>query len=450
MAILVRRFRSEVAVPQSLQNVDVMFPEILPRNCRLAPPYKKIKVPAVAVEGDVILYTSPDSTFAVTKKFFDAAKKSILIGIYDFTAPHVKELVLQALARKVKVALMLDIDSKEEQQLFDELVTLGVRGVPAPSCASQHNHKVFRSSHEKVVVVDDEWVVIQSGNYSSNSCPFNVKDGGDPKAFVPGNRDTGMLLRSTSLAKFFRTVLQADMNLELAGPQNLSSIPAKEPGAFLIERAPSQHPSKLYPSKTIKLKSPISIQPVLSPDNYMVVIPPLLQQAKRSILIQQQYIHALEPHVTDLVQAVKHAQSKNTKLDVRILLGKLFSAKDLPKTKKSLDELKRQCGLQLGKDIRFVNTDRLVHCHNKMLLIDDVGVLISSQNWSNAAVSENREAGLYFEHKDIAAYFTDIFETDWKDGFRQLPKFKGPQTATPESLLAGGYVRVAAGDYADV
>src|SRR6266446_9993155 len=178
MAIIVPRVRPGFAVPQGLQNVDVMFPELLPRNCRLASPYTKVKVPASNVKGDVVLYASPDSTFAVTKRLFDAAKKSILIGIYDFSAPHVKELVLQALARKVKVALMLDIDSKEEQQLFDELVSLGVRGVPAPSCASQHKKKVFRSSHEKVIVIDDDVVLVQSGNYSSNSCPLNAKDGG--------------------------------------------------------------------------------------------------------------------------------------------------------------------------------------------------------------------------------------------------------------------------------
>src|SRR5262245_18039894 len=131
-----------IATPESVRRVDgrleprateIFVPELVPRNSTLEE-YEKVAVPPVNVTSEVIAYCSPDSTFAVTKKLFDAAKKSIVIGIYDFSAPHMKELLLSALQRGVKIKLMLDIDSKEEQQLFDELVDLGVKGVPAPSC----------------------------------------------------------------------------------------------------------------------------------------------------------------------------------------------------------------------------------------------------------------------------------------------------------------------------
>ena len=138
--------------------------------------YEKKSIPEVTVRGDIIAYASPDSTYAVTKKLFDAAKKSILIGIYDFSAPHVRQLVLDAMARGVAVSLMLDIDSEEESRLFDELVDMGMLGVPAPSCANEHI-SVFASSHEKVIVIDGEWTLVQSGNYSSNSIPLNEVDG---------------------------------------------------------------------------------------------------------------------------------------------------------------------------------------------------------------------------------------------------------------------------------
>ena len=121
----------------------------------------------------------PNSTYALTKRLFDAAKKSILIGIYDFSAPYMKELLLNALQRGVKIKLMLDIDSKDEQQLFNELIDLGVDGVPAPSCASHRIH-FFSSSHVKVMIIDGEWALVQSGNYSENGIPLNVVDGGDP------------------------------------------------------------------------------------------------------------------------------------------------------------------------------------------------------------------------------------------------------------------------------
>jgi phosphatidylserine/phosphatidylglycerophosphate/cardiolipin synthase-like enzyme len=446
MPSIVPRAHAGQFTAQALTDIDIAFPELVGRTCRLTGDYRNIEVPEFKVSGDIVAYCSPESTFAVTKRFFDGARKSILIGIYDFTAPHVKELVLQALARRVKVRLMLDIDSADEQSLFDELVSLGVAAVPAPSCASQHGNKVFRSSHEKVIVIDDALTFVQSGNYSTNSCPFNVKDGGDPK-LKPGNRDTGLAVHSRQLAAFFTRLLSSDMDLELrAGPQ---AVAAAAPQAFLVEKAPTKAPSRLFTSKTFSLTAPLRIQPVLSPDNYLSVVPALLEKASKSILIEQQYIRAEQPHISRLMAAMAKAKARNPGLDVRIVLGKVFSQKDLPNEKKMLQHVAATYGWKLGSNIRYINTDRLVHCHNKMVLIDGIGVLISSQNWSDAAVSENREAGLWLQHKGICQYFSAIFETDWKDAFKALPA-PGPQSLEPETLREGGYVRVEPGDYAEV
>jgi hypothetical protein len=43
--------------------------------------YKKVKVARFPISGDVTADASPDSTFAVTKKFLDAAVETVLIGI---------------------------------------------------------------------------------------------------------------------------------------------------------------------------------------------------------------------------------------------------------------------------------------------------------------------------------------------------------------------------------
>src|SRR6185436_3594700 len=120
------------------------IPELAPRNCRLEG-YDPVTVPPIQVSSDVIAYTSPDSTFAVTKRLLDQARTSILIGIYDFTASHVKLLIEKALARGVKVELMLDIDGQSEERVFKDLELLGADCTPAPACSSKR-HKFFRSS----------------------------------------------------------------------------------------------------------------------------------------------------------------------------------------------------------------------------------------------------------------------------------------------------------------
>jgi hypothetical protein len=51
------------------------------------------------VTGELIADASPESTYAVTKRLFAAARRSILIGIYSLTALHVQTLLLRAMRR---------------------------------------------------------------------------------------------------------------------------------------------------------------------------------------------------------------------------------------------------------------------------------------------------------------------------------------------------------------
>ena len=219
--------------------------ELVPRNCTLRP-YTKRVVRGVEVGDQIIAYASPDSIFAVTKRLLDAARRSILIGIYDFTADHVKQLVLGAMRRGVKVELMLDIDGTGRAGALRRARAFGARGSPAPSCASKRS-RFFLSSHEKVVVIDNEWTLVQSGNFSANSIPLNVEDGGDAAHFTTGNRDAGLAVRSPRLAAFFRGS---------SSPTSASSWQARQAAvpveaaadAFLVEAAPRRLPSELFPS----------------------------------------------------------------------------------------------------------------------------------------------------------------------------------------------------------
>jgi phosphatidylserine/phosphatidylglycerophosphate/cardiolipin synthase-like enzyme len=439
-------------LPESARRATTLRPsdftiELVGRNCRLED-YKKIKVPPVDVAEEIIAYCSPDSTYAVTRRLFDGAKKSILIGIYDFSAPHMKELVMNALRRKVTVQLMLDIDGEREQKLFNNLIDEGVDGTPAPSCASQHDNKYFSSSHEKVIVIDGLWTLVQSGNYSDNSIPLNTVDGGDPDHFRTGNRDTGLAIRSRKLAKFFTTVLESDIALELSGPESLAAAARVAAEVFLVEAAPTKPPAQFFPSKTFKA-SKLTVQPVLSPDNYMSVVPDKLRAARKSILIEQQYVRGSQDKIADLLAAIAAARKAAPKLDVRILLGKVFAKRDIPKEQQNLDLLRDKYGLKLGKNIRFIDVDRFVHCHNKMALVDGKGVLVSSQNWSKSAVWLNREAGVWFEHAGICNYFTRMFESDWKTARKSLTAPE-PEVLAPEALRAGGFVQVSPADYREV
>ncbi len=419
------------------------------RGCTLEP-YKKTKVPSFKVAEEIIAYASPDSTYAVTKRLLDGATSSILIGIYDFTAEYMKTLLLNALSRGVKVTLMLDVETTGgEDQLFQELIDMGVEGVPAPACTSR-KARYFSSCHEKYIIIDGTWTLVQSGNYSNNSIPLNEKDGGDPNHFVKGNRDSGLAVKSKPLARFFTKVLRSDIALELDAPEpQAAPAPAAPPEVLWVEAAPKLIPNTLFPSKRFKLSAPLTVQPVLSPDNYMATIPDVLRVAKRSILIEQQYIRSNQPDIAVLLESIREAIDENPEIDVRIVLGKIFGAADVIKERQNVKQLKAKYGLVLGDNIRYIDTSRFVHCHNKMIVVDGATVLVSSQNWSDAAVTKNREAGLLLTHKGIAKYFTGIFENDWETAFRKIPVPSKPQVE-PEALRAGGFVQVVPADYREV
>ena len=438
------------AEPQAVEAFENAYSlEMVGRNCVLSE-YKKIPVPEFRIHGEFITYSSPDSTYAVTKQLIEAGQKSIIIGMYDFTAGYMKELLLKAMQRGVKVSLMLDLDGRSgETEIYEELVRYGCEGVPAPSCASEHAN-YFASSHEKVIVIDDTWTLVQSGNYSDNSIPQN-EDGGDRDNFVPGNRDMGVAINWKPLAALFEKVLRGDMKLERdaslgeAAPSGMAELEEIE----LIEAAPLEPPVKLFPSRRFKPNKPVKVTPILSPDNYMSVIPDFLASATKSIYIEQQYIRGQQEAIGRLLEKIRKAMGRTPDLDVRIILAKPFPGSRFDKEAKAIKDLKQQFGLKLGENIRILNPKHFVHCHNKLIIVDEQAVLVSSQNWSDSAVLKNREAGLLLEYPEMARQYAAIFKTDWDTGLKTLRKGRAEHLG-PEAFGLGGTVKLNWGDYAEV
>ena len=109
---------------------------------------------------------------------------------------------------------MLDTNSTEESDLMKELSALGATCVKAPSASAHNPIAYFGNADEKIIVVDDQIVMIQSGNWSENSIPLNEGDGVVSGGhFVAGNRDMGMAIESSKLATFFAELVDRDMRL---------------------------------------------------------------------------------------------------------------------------------------------------------------------------------------------------------------------------------------------
>jgi phosphatidylserine/phosphatidylglycerophosphate/cardiolipin synthase-like enzyme len=430
--------------------VAIGTPELVGRNCKRRTYQPLPAVEPLTIDGPFIAYASPDSTYAVTRRLLEGAQSSILIGIYDLTAAYIVELLEDAIGRGVEVTLMLDLDGRTgETPLFDRLATAGAECVPAPSCASAQS-RFFASSHEKVVVIDDEWTLVQSGNWSENSIPRNELDGGDPSNWVHGNRDMGIAVKDAGLAAFYTMVLRRDIDLELhpgapeAGAADMAAIGEIE----AAQKAPERPPLRTFTSRTFEPDHAVSVRPILSPENYMSTIPGVIADARRFVYIEQQYIRGGQAQIATLLDAIVTARTSHPGLVVRIVLAAPFPGSRFDREADAIRALSASHGLSLDDQVRILNPRYLVHCHNKLIVVDDARVLVSSQNWSDSAVTLNREAGLLIEDPAIARYFRTIFNLDWRTGRRTLDPPKG--VFAPEALGEPGIVPLESGDYAEV
>ncbi len=131
--------------------------------------------------------------------------------------------------------------------------------------------------------------MIQSGNWSENSIPFNEGDGVVVGAFEPGNRDMGLAVHSQELAGFLcrprrpRYAPGAGRAAGCAPPAVAAHAePASPASEIFFEAAPPEVPDSCSPACTVTPSTPVPITPVITPENFHDTVEgvPALRQAQ--------------------------------------------------------------------------------------------------------------------------------------------------------------------------
>src|SRR5262249_51221316 len=118
---------------------------------------------------------------------------------------------------------------------------------------------------------------------------------------------------------------------------------------------------------------------------------------------------------------------------------------DSTKARENLEKLQER-----GFDMKRVKVQR--NCHTKGVIVDGKKVMIGSQNLSQLGITLNRDASLLFEEDaEVAAYFAQIFEHDWKNLARQDigNEAHAPELATGPATPAG-MERISWKDYMEM
>jgi phospholipase D-like protein len=395
------------------------------------PRYQKLPATTLAeITGSfkVTCVASPDDGWPTLKPFLTGVTKTLTVGMYEFTAPHIVQTTTASLAGK-KLNLVLDdppydtekreqTESQTQQQL-QSTVKNGFDFSWAAEAMDPHSTlKLFPSAyHIKVAVKDSAAVWLSSGNFNSTNLP-NLSPLTKPADAAPAantDRDWHVIIENPKLAAVFeKQVLLRDLSQAQPGQKQAVSKPGTTSG-----RATGKAIPKFFTAKTFTAN--MSVQPVLTPDNYVNVILPLIANAKKSFWMQTQYINPSKTFADDvkkpvnsrsileqLIDALATLQKKGR--DIKIILGHHETVSQL--------EALQMFGNMDATEIRLQE-----NVHNKGMIIDSSITVIGSQNWSTEGVDTNRDASVVIKSADVAQYWEQIFLLDWNSRTRppELP-----------------------------
>jgi phosphatidylserine/phosphatidylglycerophosphate/cardiolipin synthase-like enzyme len=379
----------------------------------------------VNVTATVTTAVSPGGLTTLTK-FLSATRSSLVVGMYDFTSAEILGTFKTVLAPSKTLQLVLDDPAPNEtrdqtdwQTVQDLKQTLGTR-LHMAWALTRSDHFAAQWSfpyayHIKVIVRDNEVVWLSSGNLNNSNEP----DLDHPP--TTEDRDWHVIIEDSGLARTFIAYLDFDYRTALANqfpnqPEIEKAIEDARAKRATQTNPPQPRTAKNAATAATQPRDPkifknlsMKVTPLLTPDKvpggqegqYITNIINLIKGAQKSIYIELQYIEASKgdgsPYDLLLQNLAKQIAAKK---DVKLIVSARYAEK--------WGEKMKDQGVDLTANIHtFPNV------HNKGFLIDGETVVVSSQNFSPAGITDNRDAGVILENKQIAQYFGPIFDADW-------------------------------------
>ena len=364
----------------------------------------------------ITCHASPDAGWPTLKPFLQATQGRLTVGMYDFTSAHVLDTVKESMPGK-KLNLVLDHPApnktrdqtdEETKNALDEALSGNLSFAWAleradPKAAAW----IFPNAyHIKVAVRDGKAFWLSSGNWNNSNQP-DIDPIADPAGSAAtarkSDRDWHVIVEHPKLASVFEAFLQNDLKVASQHQVDAAGLAAMlaalgelaQPTMAVAVRAAKRY----FPPHTVRAR--MKIQPILTPDNYVDHILPLITGAQRSFYMQTQYIHPSNKEGDEGLAALIEAVAQKIKdgLDVRLIMSQYETLDKL--------EVLQDAGVDLA------NVRIQANVHNKGMVVDSSIVALGSQNWSADGVIRNRDATLIIYNEDAAAYWEQIFLHDW-------------------------------------
>ncbi|MFW9932822.1 MAG: phospholipase D-like domain-containing protein, partial [Candidatus Thorarchaeota archaeon] len=335
---------------------------------------------------NVTTFASPDGSKDELWHFLNSAEESIYVEIFGINSPYILDLIHELHDTKPSLEMKFLIGEgsigyySQNDYVANNLTELGYE-------VKWTNGDDFTYAHQKFVIIDNETTLIHSGNWAKTSFPES-----NGKA----NREWCIAMTSTAVTEYYRSVFDGDW----INGTYYNAITDGTGDPFTYTYSTSTYPRPF--AEAGKFSGNIKVIPIFSPDTSLDGILYCINVAQATLDIQI-------PYFTNVGDAGAVDQ----------VLNAILAAKERGVTVRVISEeeydwdLVEEMFLEHDIPIVWQDTRWFTANHNKGIIADGRIVLVSSINYSDGSISENREAGVIIEHEGIAQWYQAIYDFDW-------------------------------------
>jgi len=335
---------------------------------------------------NVTTFVSPDGSRDQLWHFLNSAEESIYVEIFGINSPYILELIHELHDTKptLEMKFLIGWNSLGYYGVNDYVANnLTLLGYPVKWTSDSE----FRYAHQKFVIVDNETTIIQSGNWAKTSFP---EDGLD------ANREWSIAMTDNDVTDYYRSVFDYDWGNGVdydAGTHGTGT-------ALTYSQSSSTYPRPF--ATPGYFSGPMNVTPILSPETSLQGILYCINAAQVTLDIQIPYF--TNWNETGSVETILDAiiAAKNRDVTVRVITDEAYDYEEVAHL------LSEHNIPVVWQDTRWFAAN-----HNKGIITDGRIVLISSINYSDNSIENNREAGVIIEHEGIAQWYQEVFDFDW-------------------------------------
>ncbi len=373
---------------------------------------------------EVQVAEAPVNNLELTVGAIKSAKKNLFLNIYELSSQEIANALINRIEAGVHVEILEEAQpvggmSKEAKKMASEIVKAMERSgsdnhffemtSKTPSASKKAPSKRrFRFDHAKYAVIDQKALLIGSENYSEtgNPLPGNI-----------GNRGWEVLIHDVALAREFLAVFQEDADTSQGDVQDLI-----EASHLSRRRVQTIDSDSILATTRIPTLDAKAVKKITSPDTSLSGLVSLIRSSKRTLDIEQMTFDpgwGKESDRSKLLAEVLAAAKRGVQVRILVNDETVFdhpSHPSKPKNRETVALVKKaeKSGLPIQARIANIKAMGVDYIHNKGVLADGDKTLISSINWGQNSVENNREAAVLLLSPAIYNHYEALFEADWK------------------------------------